>query len=66
VIPGVAAGVALWLAVSLLVRAYLGHFRTYNATFGSLGAVMVLLLWFNLSSEALLAGAEVNVALERK
>ncbi len=59
-LPGAIVGVILWLAVSLLFRVYLQFFNSYNRTYGSLGAVIVLLLWFYLSSASLLIGAEVN------
>jgi membrane protein len=59
-LPGAIIGVALWLALSLLFRLYLQYFNSYNRTYGSLGAVMVLLLWFYLSGAAILIGAEVN------
>jgi membrane protein len=46
--------------VSLLFRVYLQYFNSYSRTYGSLGAVIVLLLWFYLSGAAILIGAEVN------
>ena len=69
--PGAVTGTVLWLTVSLLFRLYLQFFNSYNKTYGSLGAVIVLMLWLNLSSAAILLGAEVNAvitsrALERK
>ena len=64
VLPGTVVGVLLWLTVSLLFRLYLEFFNSYNRTYGSLGAVIVLLLWFNLSSAAILVGAEVNAAID--
>jgi membrane protein len=59
-LPGAVTGVTLWLVVSLLFRAYLQYFNSYSRTYGSLGAVIVLLLWFYLSGAAILIGAEVN------
>jgi membrane protein len=59
-LPGAVTGVVLWLVLSLLFRLYLQYFNSYNRTYGSLGAVMVLLLWFYLSGAAILIGAEVN------
>lgn len=59
-LPGAVTGVILWLVVSLLFRLYLQFFDSYNRTYGSLGAVIVLLLWFYLSGAAILIGAEVN------
>lgn len=61
--PGAVIGMVLWLGVSLLFRVYLQFFNSYNKTYGSLGAVIVLMLWLNLSSAAVLLGAEVNAVL---
>jgi membrane protein len=62
--PGAIAGVALWLAVSFALKAYLHFFDRYSATYGSLGAVIVLLLWFYVSGASLLLGAEINSVIE--
>jgi membrane protein len=62
--PGAIAGVALWLVVSVALKAYLHFFDRYSATYGSLGAVIVLLLWFYVSGASLLFGAEINSAIE--
>jgi membrane protein len=56
--------VALWLAVSFVLKAYLHFFDRYSATYGSLGAVIVLLLWFYVSGASLLFGAEINSVIE--
>ncbi len=58
--PGAFVGVALWLIVSFAFRVYLGYFDSYSVTYGSLGAVIVLMLWFYLSGVAILIGGEVN------
>jgi membrane protein len=58
--PGAFVGVALWLLVSFGFRAYLSYFDSYSVTYGSLGAVIVLMLWFYLSGVAILIGGEVN------
>ena len=62
--PGAIIGVLLWLAVSSGLRIYLHFFNTYNAAYGSLGAVIVLLLWFYLSGIAVLSGAVLNGVLQ--
>lgn len=64
VTPGAIMGVLLWLAVSFGLRIYLHFFNTYNAAYGSLGAVIVLLLWFYLSGTAVLSGAVLNGVLQ--
>ncbi|HEX3251997.1 MAG TPA: YihY/virulence factor BrkB family protein [Pyrinomonadaceae bacterium] len=58
--PGAFVGVALWLLVSFAFRVYLGYFDSYSVTYGSLGAVIVLMLWFYMSGVAILIGGEVN------
>ena len=58
--PGAIIGVALWLAASFALKIYLHFFDRYSATYGSLGAVIVLLLWFYVLGASLLFGAEVN------
>jgi len=56
--------VALWLLVSLLLRLYLHFFNSYNATYGSLGALIILMLWFYLTGAAILLGGEINCEFE--
>jgi membrane protein len=53
-------GLTLWLAASFGLRFYLSFFNSYSKTYGSLGAVIILMLWFYLSGFALLIGGEVN------
>ncbi|HEX8267965.1 MAG TPA: YihY/virulence factor BrkB family protein [Pyrinomonadaceae bacterium] len=62
--PGSLAGVLLWLLVSLLFRLYLRHFDSYSLTYGSLGAVVVLSLWFYLTGTAILLGGKINAEIE--
>lgn len=62
--PGAVAGVAFWLAASVALKIYLHFFDRYSATYGSLGAVIILLLWFYVSGASLLFGAELNSVLE--
>lgn len=63
--PGAIAGVAIWLAATWGLRLYLGQFGAINKAYGSLGAVIVLLLWFYFSAFALLMGGEINSELAR-
>lgn len=58
--PGAALAVAAWVLTSLGLRAYVTHFANYNATYGSIGGVILLLLWLYLSGLALLVGGEIN------
>ena len=62
--PGSLAGVALWLFVSFCFRLYLRYFDRYSVTYGSLGAVIILLLWFYLTGAAILVGGKVNAVIE--
>jgi membrane protein len=61
---GSVLGVVIWLVGSIGFRVYLSHFNNYSATYGSLGAVIILMLWFYLTGFALLLGAEVDAAVE--
>lgn len=63
--PGALIAAALWLAVSLALKLYVTNFGSYNVAYGSLGGVIVLLLWFYLSAIAILAGANINAQCEQ-
>jgi membrane protein len=62
--PGSVTGVFLWAVVSFGLRVYLHFFNSYSKTYGSLGAVMILLLWFYVTGIAILVGGEVNAEIE--
>jgi membrane protein len=62
--PGAAIGMAGWLVASLGFRLYLHFFNTYSVTYGSLGAVMILLMWFYITGLMVLVGAEINSGIE--
>jgi membrane protein len=62
--PGAVVATVLWLVASLAFKFYLTNFADYNATYGSLGGVIVLMLWFYISSLAVLIGAEMNAEIE--
>ena len=62
--PGSAIGVVLWLLVSIAFRVYLQFFDSYSATYGSLGAVIILMLWLYLTGAAVLIGGEINSEIE--
>lgn len=64
--PGSAFAAVAWLALTLGFGFYVTNFGNYNATYGSLGAVVVLLTWLYLSSYLLLFGAELNSELEHQ
>jgi membrane protein len=62
--PGVVVAIILWVLVSLGFRLYLHFFNSYSATYGSLGALIILMLWFYLTGAAILLGGEINCELE--
>lgn len=62
--PGGTVAVALWLLVSFALRCYLHFFNSYSRTYGSLGALIVLMLWFYLTGMAVLLGGEINSEIE--
>lgn len=62
--PGATLGLIGWLLVSIGFRIYLHYFNTYSVTYGSLGAFIILLMWFYISGLMLLLGAEFNSELE--
>lgn len=62
--PGAALGIIGWVIASVGLRIYLHFFNNYSATYGSLGAVIILLTWFYLSGLMLLLGGEVNSEIE--
>ena len=64
--PGSVIGVVLLVGMSMLFRLYIEHFGNYEATYGSLGAVVILMLWFYAAGLVLLIGSEVNVAAEKR
>lgn len=62
--PGSLLATVLWLLVSFGFKQYLSVAGSYNETYGAIGSVMVLLLWFYLSGLAILLGAELNAEIE--
>jgi membrane protein len=64
VTPGAIAATILWLLISLLFKIYVANFTDYEGSYGTVGAVIVVLLWFYFSGIAILAGAELNAEIE--
>ena len=64
--PGAGAATLLWLIGSIGFSAYVNHFNSYSATYGSLGGVVILLTWLWLSSFVALFGAVINAQSERQ
>ncbi len=62
--PGAVAATILWLLVSLLFKIYVANFTDYEGSYGTVGGVIVVLLWFYVSGIAILTGAELNAEIE--
>jgi membrane protein len=62
--PGALIGSLLWLLVSLATKIYVANFSDYNAAYGTIGGVMVVLLWLYVSGIAVLVAAELNAEIE--
>jgi membrane protein len=63
--PGSVVAVIVWIIASVGFAFYVANFGSYNKTYGSLGAVIVFLVWLYISNNALLFGQELNAELER-
>ncbi|UJR83495.1 YihY/virulence factor BrkB family protein [Sandaracinus amylolyticus] len=66
VTPGGVVAMAVWLGATALFSFYVSNFGKYNETYGALGGVIVLLLWFYISAFAILLGAEINAEMEHQ
>lgn len=64
--PGAILAGILWLTASIGFSLYAANFGNYNETFGSMGAVVVLLFWFYISAYVVCIGGELNAELERQ
>jgi len=65
VVPGVIFATLAWCLISVGFSKFVSAFGTYNKTYGSLGAVMVLLVWLWLTNFIIIMGAEINGEMER-
>jgi len=63
---GAFVATVLWIIGSLLFSFYVAKFGNYNETYGAVGAIVILLMWFLLSAYAVLIGAELNAEMERQ
>jgi membrane protein len=63
ILPGAVLAAIFWAMLSGAFRHYVSHFGNYNRAYGTLGAVIVLMLWLYLSSLVLLIGAQLNVTV---
>jgi membrane protein len=63
--PGVLFALVLWLVASLLFAFYVANFGSYDKTYGTLGGIVILLVWMWITNVALLLGMELNSERER-
>jgi membrane protein len=63
---GALVAAVLWLAASAAFSYYVGHFGGYDKTYGSLAAVVIVLLWFYITAYVVLIGAELNAEMEHQ
>lgn len=63
---GSAVAATLWLAGSVLFELYVKNFSSYGLTYGALGGVIVLIMWFYLGGYAIVLGAEINAEMEHQ
>lgn len=62
--PGSLVATILWIAGSIGFRIYIAHFGSYNATYGAIGGIIVLMLWFYISGLSILIGAELDSKID--
>ncbi|MCC3645139.1 MAG: YihY/virulence factor BrkB family protein [Bacillota bacterium] len=65
VLPGAIAATVMWQIISFGLSFYVSNFGNYSATYGSLGGVIVLMLWFFLTGLALVIGGEISALYHR-
>ena len=63
---GSVAAATLWLLGSVLFELYVKNFSSYGVTYGTLGGVIVLIMWFYLGGFAVVIGAEINAEMEHQ
>ncbi|MGF7492003.1 YihY family inner membrane protein [Bacillus velezensis] len=66
VLPGAVFAAAGWIIVSVLFSFYVGTFANYSATYGSIGGIIVLMIWFYLTGTLLILGGEINALLHKR
>jgi membrane protein len=64
--PGSVIGVVLWLLASFGFSLYVSHFGSYEKTYGTLGAVIIFVVWMYLSALVIVLGAEINAVIEHR
>lgn len=64
IVPGSLVSTLLWVLTSLAFSYYVSHFASYGSTYGPLGAVAAIMMWFFVGTYVVLFGAELNAGLE--
>lgn len=64
--PGAILAAVLWIGASVAFTLYVQNFGNYNETYGTIGSVIILILWFYISAFVVLLGAEVNAEMEHQ
>jgi membrane protein len=64
-VPGAFLAVALWLVASAAFAFYVANFGSYNKTYGTVGGIIIFLVWMWITNVAILLGAEINAERER-
>ena len=64
--PGAIFGIVMLIVTSLLFRFYIENVGNFAATYGSIGAIVILMLWLYAAGLVLLVGSEINVAFEKQ
>lgn len=64
-VPGAVFATSVWLIVAIFLGLYLNNFANYNKTYGSIGGVIVTLLWLNISASILLVGGVINASIRK-
>ena len=65
IFPGAVLAVVVWLVASAAFAFYVANFGSYNKTYGTLGGIIVFLVWMWITNVAILLGAEINAERER-
>jgi membrane protein len=65
IVPGALLAVVVWLLASAAFAFYVANFGSYNKTYGTLGGIVIFLVWIWITNVAILLGAEVNAERER-
>jgi len=66
ILPGALTASLLWLLISLAFSFYVSHFGSYSKTYGSIGGLIILMVWFYLTGMILMIGAEINVIYHKR